>query len=428
MRGKKRGLVSGIFLLGFGIFLWLGLLTPAGGYDAASDLLRLNFPVPTHLNQVKVQLSEECADFQKHYLRLQDFASGLNHVLTWSGLNRQESLSSLPFRDTGANEQSLIEVVPGGQSIGVLLRAQGVIVVGHAAIQDPSGNKCNPAVEAGVRVGDIILKINNEDVNSEGQVRDMVNRAGDSGQCLQLEIKRGYEIFNTAINPVYCTETSRYRIGLLVKDSAAGLGTLTFYEPESTTFGALGHIITDMETAQPFNLSGGKIVGASVQAINKGKRGQPGEKIGTFQGDRQINGTISKNTNLGIFGRLQKPPANTGSVAVAPADQIHPGAAEILTVLKGEQVEKFSVEILKLNLKAVQDGKGMIIKITDPRLLEQTGGIIQGMSGSPIIQEGKLVGAVTHVFVNDPTRGYAVPVEWMLWEAEILPINKRMAS
>lgn len=417
MREKKRGLLSGIFLFVFGILIWSGFLPPAGWHDAASEPPRLDFPVPAHLNNLKTQLSEEYAGFRQ--------------VLAWPGPNQRLNLfGGIHSRNAGASEHSLIEVVPGGQSIGVLLRAQGVIVVGQAAIRDSSGNTFNPAVDAGVSVGDIILKIDDEEVNSEGQVRDLVNRAGDAGQRLRLEVKRGEEIFKAAINPVYCPDTARYRIGLLVKDSAAGLGTLTFYEPESATFGALGHIITDMETAQPFNLSGGKIVGASVQTIHPGKRGQPGEKIGVFHSDKQLGGTILRNTKLGIFGSLHKPPVNAGSglMPVAPADQIRAGEAEILTVLKGEQIEKFSAEILKLNLKAAPDGKGMIIKISDPRLLEQTGGIVQGMSGSPIIQDGRLVGAVTHVFVNDPTRGYGVPVEWMLWEAEILPNNKRMAS
>jgi len=405
LRGKKRGLLSTIFLVLSGMLIFYGFLSTSGWYIAAVEPLKLNFPVPIHWINVKFQLHQGYDNLSRH----------------------------MPVQDAVVSIVPQVKVVPGGQSIGVLLHSQGVIVVGYSIIKDQSGNKVNPAVDAGISVGDIILKINSEDVKSEGQVRDTVTRAGASGQSLNLEVKHGTDIFYTKINPVYCTETSRYRIGLLIKDSAAGLGTLTFYEPESMTYGALGHVITDIGSTQPFNLSEGRIVGASVQAIQRGKRGQPGEKIGIFQDNKQINGTISRNTKLGIFGILQKPLENTiynKLMTVASVNQIHEGKAEILTVLKDEQVEKFSAEILKLNLKAVQDGKGIIIKITDPRLLEQTGGIIQGMSGSPIIQDDKLVGAITHVFVNDPTRGYGVPVEWMLREAEIFPIekNNRMAS
>ncbi|OPX91495.1 MAG: SpoIVB peptidase precursor [Pelotomaculum sp. PtaB.Bin013] len=399
MRGKKRGLLDNIFLFLSGTLIIYGFLFSSGWHVAVSEPPKLNIPVPIYCNNIIAQLRQGFNDHQ----------------------------------ESPVNIVPQVRVVPGGQSIGVLLRSQGVIVVGHSIIQDQSGNKVNPAGDAGISIGDVILKINGEDVKSEGQVRDLAARAGASGQALDLEVKRGGDIFYTKINPVYCTETSRYRIGLLIKDSAAGLGTLTFYEPESRIYGALGHVITDVGSTEPFDLSEGKIIGASVQAIHPGKRGLPGEKIGIFQDDKQINGTISRNTKLGIFGNLQKPLDNNGNnmlMTVAPASQIHEGTAEILTVLKDEQVEKFSVEIMKINLKAVQDGKGIIIKITDPRLLEQTGGIIQGMSGSPIIQDGSLVGAVTHVFVNDPTRGYGVPVEWMLREAEIFPMEKniKMAS
>lgn len=399
MRWKKRGLLDSIFLFLSGTLIFYGFLFSSGWYVTVSEPLKLNFAVPIYCNNIIAQLHQGFNDYQ----------------------------------EAPVNIVPQVRVVPGGQSIGVLLRSQGVIVVGHSTILDQTGNKTNPAVDAGINMGDVILKINGEDVKSEGQVRDLAARAGASGQALNLEVKHGGDIFYTKINPVYCTETSRYRIGLLIKDSAAGLGTLTFYEPESKIYGALGHVITDVGSTEPFDLSEGKIIGASVQAIHPGKRGQPGEKIGIFQDDKQINGTISRNTKLGIFGNLQKPLDNNSNnmlMTVTPASQIHEGTAEILTVLNDEQVERFSVEIMKINLKAVQDGKGIIIKITDPRLLEQTGGIIQGMSGSPIIQDGSLVGAITHVFVNDPTRGYGVPVEWMLREAEILPMEKniKMAS
>lgn len=388
MRGKIRGLLCGIFVLLISGVMVLPGYFPVRHTLAVGEPLLLDFPAPI------------------------------------------ENL--LPVRSVSVSIVPEIKVVPCGQSIGVLLHAQGVIVVGHFTIVDQSGNKVNPALDAGISVGDIILKIEGEAIKSEGQVRDIIARAGASRQALNFEVKHGDEVFYTKVNPAYCRESLQYRIGILIKDSAAGMGTLTFYEPESMTYGALGHIITENGTQRPIELIEGKIVGANVQSIHRGKRGQPGEKIGSFQeDDQQISGTIVQNTKLGIFGKLQKPPLNANfnaPIPVAPANQIQNGPAEILTVLKDDQVERFNIEILKLNLKSVQDGKGMIIKITDQRLLEQTGGIIQGMSGSPIIQDNKLVGAITHVFVSDPTRGYGVPAQWMLWEGGLIHEEKKIAS
>jgi len=323
-----------------------------------------------------------------------------------------------------AMEGNLIKVIPGGQSIGVLIHSQGVIVAGYAAVLDEAGNKVNPAVDAGLKEGDIILKVNGGAVKSDGQVREFVARAGAAGQSVTLEVKRGDEIFQTRVNPVFCKETLRYRLGLVIRDSAVGVGTLTFYEPGSLVYGALGHIIVDPGTSRPVELQDGKIIGASIQSIHRGKRGQPGEKLGVLRSDKFICGDISKNTKVGIFGYLQKTPespAFSESIPVAAVNQIHEGQAEILTVLNGDMVEKFNIEIVKINPLATHDGKGLVIKITDHRLLDQAGGIIQGMSGSPIIQDNRLVGAVTHVLVNDPARGYGVPAEWMLQEGEILP-------
>ncbi|OPX83762.1 MAG: SpoIVB peptidase precursor [Pelotomaculum sp. PtaB.Bin104] len=378
MRGKTRGFWYGIMILVMsGVVVLPGIVyLPGQQARAVGAPLLLDFPAPIERNIVAVSAVSE------------------------------------------------VNVVPCGQSIGVLLHAQGVMVVGHAAVEDRSGNNVNPAVDAGISDGDIILKIAGEAVKSEGQVRDIIARAGATGQSITFEVKRGEQIFQANVNPAYCRETQQYRIGLLIKDSAAGLGTLTFYEPGSMTYGALGHIITDNGTQKPIEITDGKIVGASIQSIHRGKRGQPGEKIGSFQDDdREVSGTIFQNTKLGIFGKLQNPPAHSNysaPIPVSEANHVRKGQAEILTVLKDEQVESFTVEIQKINPQASNNGKGMIIKITDPRLLEQTGGIIQGMSGSPIIQDNKLVGAVTHVFVNDPTRGYAVPAEWMLRESGLL--------
>lgn len=334
----------------------------------------------------------------------------------------------IPLHRMVVNVVPPITVVPGGQSIGVMLHAQGVIVVGQASIKDTEGNKRNPAAEAGISLGDVILKVNGKPAKSDSQVRDEIAQTGSSGQDVVLEIKHGKRIFTTKVKPVFCSETKRFRVGLFIRDSAAGVGTLSFYDPGSKKYGALGHVINDVDTAQKIDLADGKILGASVQGIHPGKRGQPGEKIGLFEANTNIVGNINKNTQYGIFGTLNNHISNPfypQPLPVAMSYQIKEGPAEILTVLKDNKLERFSIEILEVDTRAKSNGKGLVIKVTDPELLQKTGGIIQGMSGSPIIQDKKFVGAVTHVFVNDPTRGYGVLAEWMLMEAGILKVDRQ---
>lgn len=440
MRGKVKGFICGviIFLSGLLTYQVQGvMLLPERHSVAVGEPLKLNFPAPIEKGlRLQVFGNEHMI---KEGCGAKDFDPGSGPVASEPGeLKVRLSLFGLiPVRDMQVSVVPEIKVVPGGQSIGVLLHSQGVIVVGRSTVMDESGNRVSPAYDAGIKDGDVIMKIDGETVRSDSQVSEMVARNGAAGQVLTMEVKRNEEVFTVKVNPVFCKETLRHRVGLMIRDTAAGVGTLTFYEPKSMIYGALGHVITDIGTTRPVELSDGKIVGASVQGIHRGKRGQPGEKIGMFQGDRQVSGTITRNTKLGIYGGLQKALENQAinePIPVATLGQIHEGEAEILTVLQGEKVEKFSVEIIKVNPTARQDGKGLVIKITDQRLLEQTGGIIQGMSGSPIVQDNRLAGAVTHVFVNDPTKGYGVPAEWMLWEAGILPrevssiVQQRMAG
>ena len=329
----------------------------------------------------------------------------------------------IPLRQLIVQVVPPVKVVPGGQSIGVLLHAKGVIVVGQAPVTDENGSRVNPSARAGISQGDVILSINGRPVDGDRHTREEIDRLGSTGEPIMLEVKHGDKTFETRVEPILCPDTGRYRIGLFIRDSAAGVGTLTYYHPESRSYGALGHLITDMTTTQRIDLADGRIVAASVQGIHRGEKGHPGEKLGQFSADGRLTGNIEKNTLCGIFGHLDQSPSGSyyrEPVPLAMSHQIRRGPAEILTVLQGSQVERFKIEIQEIMPNGKQDGKGMVIRITDARLLNRTGGIIQGMSGSPIIQGGKLVGAVTHVFINDPARGYGVMAEWMLEEAGIL--------
>ncbi|MDD4335756.1 MAG: SpoIVB peptidase [Desulfotomaculaceae bacterium] len=330
---------------------------------------------------------------------------------------RRSLFGLIPIRDV-LSAVSQVMVIPGGQSIGVLIHSQGLIVAGYSTVLDQYGNHVNPS--KALQEGDVILKINDVVLRSEAQFREAVAAAGAVGKPLTIEVKRGDRTFVVDVNPVFCRDTLSFKVGLLIRNSTAGIGTLTFYEPESMIYGALGHMVTDSDSSRPVEISDGRIIGADVQNIHRGKKGQPGEKIGLLPGDKIVNGTITKNSKQGIFGDLKNiflKDAYAEPIPVAAVNQIHEGQAEMLTVVEENNVEKFTIEIIKINSLARHDGKAIVIKVTDQRLLEKSGGIVQGMSGSPIIQDNRLVGAVTHVFVNDPTKGYGIPAEWMVEES-----------
>lgn len=330
----------------------------------------------------------------------------------------------LPLKRVTLQVVPPVRVIAGGHSIGVLLHAQGVIVVGYANIhEDGNPIDSSPARQAGILPGDVIVRIEGKVVQSDSQVSFLIDQLARKKDVLRFQVKRNGTLQEYRIKPSYCSETKRYRVGLYVRDGAAGVGTLTFFEPDTKKYGALGHVITNSETNKFLDLRDGKIVGASVQGIQKGERGKIGEKIGVFFGDRQTTGSIEKNTMCGIFGTMKgnlSNPLFPKLMPVAMGHQIKKGKAKMLTVLNGEKIEAFDVEIQNIFSQPRPDGKSFIIRITDPELLNRTGGIIQGMSGSPIIQDGRLVGAVTHVFINDPTRGYGVLAESMLEEAGLL--------
>lgn len=337
------------------------------------------------------------------------------------------SLFGLVLKRIAVEVVPRLEVAPGGESIGILLRTRGVTVVGHAAVDGPQGMSYYPARDAGVRVGDIILGIDGVEVKSNQHIVFLVNRCAREGRAVPVELSRGGQALNLEIVPRYSERERIYQLGLFVRDGAAGVGTLTFRDPRSETFMALGHVIADATTNQPLEVSEGQIVRAAVARVRPGRRGEPGEKEGAFVDNRDVMGSITDNTEFGLVGVITAAPEEEGSgggtlVPVALAREVTVGPAEIRTVVDGYLIETFAVEITRVDTTQTAPApKGITLRITDPRLLEATGGIIQGMSGSPIIQNGRLVGAVTHVFVNDPTRGYGVFAEWMVRQAGLVP-------
>ncbi len=326
----------------------------------------------------------------------------------------------IPFKRVVVDVLPEVDLVPGGHSIGVLLQPDGVLVVGLATVTDPSGTVHSPARVAGLEVGDIIVRVAGTPVSSDDQIAQIVDNAARTGQPVAVEVRRHGANLKVSVQAVLSRDDARYRLGILVRDMTAGVGTLSFWDPETMIYGALGHVISDAESGQPVDVHTGRIVQAFVSQVQPGRKGEPGEKLGTFIEGRNVLGTITKNSAFGIYGHLdRKPPGGLYDQAIpmALASQVRTGPAELLTVLDGDKMERFAVNIRRVYSQSRAAAKGMILEVTDKGLLERTGGIVQGMSGSPIIQNGKLVGAVTHVFVNDPTRGYGIFAEWMLFEA-----------
>lgn len=327
----------------------------------------------------------------------------------------------IPIKEMKVNVLPDLRVIPGGQSIGVKLQTAGVLVVGHHLVDTGKG-KFSPGERAGINVGDMIIRMNDLYINDMNDVKKLITEAGNKGEPVQLLVVRGKEKLNMVLTPAKDAKDGDYRMGLYIRDSAAGVGTLTFYEPNSKAYGALGHVISDVDTGQPIVVGDGQIVQASVTSIEKGESGNPGEKFARFYNESEVLGTITRNTPFGIFGKMKEQPKRSvyqEPIPVALAEQVQTGPAKILTVVEGQKVEEYDIEIVNTVKQHFPATKGMIIKVTDKRLLDKTGGIVQGMSGSPIIQNGKMVGAVTHVFVNDPTSGYGCYIEWMLQDAGI---------
>ena len=297
-----------------------------------------------------------------------------------------------------------------GTPFGIKMVTDGVMVVGTGAVTDCNSRAVSPAQTAGIQEGDIILSINGEKISSKKQLTKLVESS--SGQPLSLVVRRGEQLTSLHLSPVRSSLDNSYHLGLWVRDSSAGIGTMTFYDPNNGCFAGLGHAICDVDTGQLMPLSQGEIVEASIIGVHAGKSGSPGQLQGAFVANRSI-GSLYTNSYNGVYGRLMNQPVDAQTIPMAQCQEVRQGPVKILTTVSGQKPQLFDACIEKLSLSQDEPTKNMVLRITDPDLLELSGGIVQGMSGSPIIQDGMLVGAVTHVFVNDPTRGYGIFAENM---------------
>ena len=296
-------------------------------------------------------------------------------------------------------------LIPVGKAVGIKLFADGALVVGLS-----EGDPC-PAKDCGLKEGDLILSMGDTKITSTEQVRALLQ---DNGcEPLIMTVRRSSRTLTVTVVPVQGVDGA-WQLGAWIRDSMAGIGTLTYYDPATGSYGALGHGITDVDTAKLMPLASGSIMETTVKAVKKGVKGDPGELKGDFSVQRDV-GTVSINSDGGIFGTVADPDfLQTGTpVPVATARQVKPGPATILATISDDDTAEYTVEIVRV-FPGSQSTRNLLLRVTDQRLLDTTGGIVQGMSGSPILQNGRIVGAVTHVLLNDPAQGYGILMENML--------------
>ena len=306
-------------------------------------------------------------------------------------------------KDVTVNVIPKTTVIPVGKAIGMKLYTEGVLVVGMSEIE---GKK--PYENSGIETGDKIIEVDNNQIDNTDELIECVNNS--NGKELEIKYISDNEEKTTSIEPVK-TSSNEYKLGLWVRDAAAGVGTLTFYEPSTGEFGALGHGINDVDTYELIDIASGELVTTDIIDIVKGEDGSPGEIRGTIDNGISL-GNIYKNTSFGIYGNIDNVAklnlTQYKEYEVANRSEITTGKAEIICELENGKTQSYEIEIQRLFLENNENNKSMLIKVTDEELIEKTGGIIQGMSGAPIIQNGKFIGAVTHVLVNDAKTGYAV--------------------
>lgn len=314
------------------------------------------------------------------------------------------------------NELKSIRLYPGGIPFGVKFMTEGILIVGFS----DTAKKENPSSKAGLRINDRIISVDGKTLVSASELSEIVKNS--NGRTLNLIYSRNGSKHSTTLTPIYSQSEKCYTTGAYVKDNGAGIGTVTYITPNSLSFGGLGHGICEGDNGALVPIQRGSVVGVSINGVIKGQSGVPGEVKGFFSSGK--TGSLLKNTHCGVFGVFASLPQNlpTEPLSIGLKDELQEGRAYIYSTLNGCSPRKYEIQIESIDRSACE-GKCFTVKVTDPALLEKTGGIVQGMSGSPIIQNGKLVGAVTHVMINDPTTGYGIFIENMLAAAnnQVMP-------
>jgi SpoIVB peptidase len=379
-------------------------------YENEEVGLKCSFPFSLYENQNSLVLSAS-ADIANDSEIFKHLGEGENEIIRG---NVPVSFLGMEIKNIEVYILPQKNVTPGGMCIGVSLFTNGVIVAGNSDISCQDGKKVNPAMQAGLFDGDIITKVNGQQLLNARQLGQLVEESKD--KPIKLSVLRNNKSVEVNITPAYDVYEKKYRLGLWLRDSTAGIGTITYADNENKKYAALGHAITDPDTGTILPVGTGEIVECTINDIVKGKKGIPGELKGSFRLNSPAYGSISANTEFGLYGDTYSDIINElypQGVQVASRNSVKEGKATILTTVDGQGIQEYEINIIKANKQDVRASKSMIIEVTDQRLLEKTGGIVQGMSGSPILQNGKLIGAVTHVLISDPQKGYALYIDWM---------------
>ncbi len=323
-------------------------------------------------------------------------------------------LLGIPVKRVQVEVNPQKRLIPGGMALGVAMRTRGVLVVGVSDVAEG----VSPAKSAGLKAGDVITQVDGRPIATSEALSEALNSAENS---VTLTYERRGTISQMTLTPYRDESTGTARLGAWVRDSTAGVGTLSFYDPDTGDYAALGHAITDGDTGEVLTVSEGQVLRAYIVAVQKGVKGAPGELKGSFLREAEVLGNIRKNSILGVYGKMEEPVANPlypQGLPIGTQSEVHVGDAVILSSVDGAGVQAYAIRITKVNHQDSPAPKSMVIRVVDEELLQKTGGIVQGMSGSPIIQDGRLIGSVTHVFINDPTMGYGLYIEWMIAQTD----------
>lgn len=325
-----------------------------------------------------------------------------------SSVSELTVMNLIPVKEINLKKKERRFVIPGGELIGITLSTNGVVVVATDSFESTAGT-VSPARAAGIKPGDILISANGKKLKSNEELTEIIG--GSGGERVEMKLMRGNEEFTAFVTPEKTVTTKTYKCGMWIRDYTGGIGTLTYSDTLYGTLAALGHGIYDTDTSLLLPVASGTLRCAEISSVTKGQPGAAGEICGII--GKNIYGSLLTNTDEGIYGRISALPDNGESIPVANKSEVHEGAAEIICTVKDGQKQRYDINIDKV-IYTSSGNKSITVRITDPELIAQTGGIVQGMSGSPIIQDGMLAGAITHVFINNPRGGYAVFAEDML--------------
>ena len=306
-------------------------------------------------------------------------------------------------------------VYVGGMPLTLSLKNRGLVIIGRIDVITKYG-MVSTVKNSDIINGDTLLSVEGVEINSSEELSEVINREEFAGKVLHVQLRRKGETIETTLEPALDISSEKYKAGLLVREDTFGIGTLTYITPD-LKFGSLGHAVYDPDVENVMEISGGSVYKCKISDVLKGERGRPGELKGGIDRTDGVIGSIYANNKFGVYGNLKEKMLNPlfpEPVEVCPQKNVKPGKAQILTTLEGGDPELYDIEIVKCSGQKTPNDRSMVLKVTDKRLIERAGGIVQGMSGSPILQKGKLVGSVTHVFINDPLRGYGLYIDWML--------------